>query len=187
MTLSTVCVIHGIPTFALMRSRTYPTVSAEDDRAAVSGPTAAIVAPLARKDRRESSMAGDCAMARDAEGQDGFRLAFFATLRSLTSILNKSSPSSARSTAEGWMVTTTAGAHVVSFSTCPRACMMRTSGPSSDCAAVDPMQTTQAGLMARSSASIHGRHARISEMRGFLWMRRFPRSSKEKCFTAFVR
>jgi hypothetical protein len=49
----------------------------------------------------------------------------------------------------------------------PRCCINLNCGPKIDCAAVAPRQTTTAGFTARSSASSHGRQARISETRGF--------------------
>src|SRR5438874_2258132 len=58
--------------------------------------------------------------------------------------------------------------------------------PITDCAALAPSSTTTSGWIARSSASSHGLHALISDMRGFLWMRRLPRGSHLKCFTALV-
>src|SRR5687768_18125226 len=70
--------------------------------------------------------------------------------------------------------------------TWPRCCISLKLAPSIDCAAVAPRHTTTAGLMERSSASSHGRHAFTSDARGFLWMRRLPRGSHLKCFTALV-
>src|SRR2546426_3402594 len=51
---------------------------------------------------------------------------------------------------------------------------------------VAPRQTSTSGLIAAISASIQGRQAASSLRRGVWWMRRLPRSTKLKCFTAFV-
>ncbi len=58
----------------------------------------------------------------------------------------------------------------------PREAPIGTFDPSSDCTATAPMQTMTPGLRWASSASSHGRHALTSLARGFLWMRRLPRS-----------
>ena len=68
----------------------------------------------------------------------------------------------------------------------PRCAVSLNRVPRSDCAAVAPRQTMTAGRTASISASSHGRQARISDARGFLWMRRLPRGSQLKCLTALV-
>lgn len=68
----------------------------------------------------------------------------------------------------------------------PRCMVTRKSRPSRDWAAVAPRQTITLGRMAAISASSQGRQAAISVAFGFLWMRRLPRGSHLKCFTAFV-
>ena len=69
----------------------------------------------------------------------------------------------------------------------PLAPAMVTPGPRSDCTATAPIARITAGLTRVSSASSHGLHAFISLTRGFLWIRRLPRGSQLKCFTALVR
>jgi hypothetical protein len=60
--------------------------------------------------------------------------------------------------------------------------------PSRAFAAVAPRQTTTRGPTMASSASSHGRQARISAAFGVLWIRRlaFASFAHLKCFTAFV-
>jgi len=58
--------------------------------------------------------------------------------------------------------------------------------PSKPCAAVDPRQTTIRGRTVRTSASSHGRHAAISLVLGFLWIRMRPLGVHLKCFTMLV-
>ena len=70
--------------------------------------------------------------------------------------------------------------------TVPRLSVMRNLDPSSALAAVAPNVATTAGRTSRSSASSHGRQARTCATAGVLWMRREPRRSNRKCFTAFV-
>ena len=72
------------------------------------------------------------------------------------------------------------------LNTRPRCMVTRKSRPSSDWSAVAPRQTITLGRMAAISASSQGRQAMISTAFGFLWMRRLPRGSHLKCFTAFV-
>jgi len=57
--------------------------------------------------------------------------------------------------------------------------------PSNACAAVAP-DRQQLGATTSISASSHGRQALISLMVGFSWIRRLPRGSHLKCFTALV-
>ena len=68
----------------------------------------------------------------------------------------------------------------------PRSRNSRKSAPTIARAAVAPRHTSTSGLSAATSASIQGRQAAISLRRGVWWMRRLPRSTKLKCFTAFV-
>src|SRR5438477_346838 len=64
--------------------------------------------------------------------------------------------------------------------------MSRNSSPSNARAAVAPRHTSVSGLMTASSASTQARQAAISESRGVWWIRRLPRMTNLKCFTALV-
>ena len=77
------------------------------------------------------------------------------------------------------------GAHRVA-NTRPRSRMSRNSSPSKARAAVAPRHTSVSGLTAASSASTQARQAAISESRGVWWIRRLPRMTNLKCFTALV-
>ncbi len=68
----------------------------------------------------------------------------------------------------------------------PRTLEMVTTLPISERAAVTPSATVTGGLMSARSWSIHQRQAVISPASGLLWMRRLPRSTNLKCFTALV-
>ena len=50
-----------------------------------------------------------------------------------------------------------------------------------------PSKTRTCGSTTPISASSQGRHARMWLRLGLRWIRRFPRASQLKCFTAFVR
>ena len=49
-----------------------------------------------------------------------------------------------------------------------------------------PSRTTTSGCRVSSSAPSHGAHASICARDGFSWIRRLPRASQRKCFTALV-
>ena len=53
-------------------------------------------------------------------------------------------------------------------------------------AAVAPSSTSSSGCTRSSSARSHGWHALASPAVGVWWMRRLPRCTNLKCFTAFV-
>ena len=63
---------------------------------------------------------------------------------------------------------------------------MVTARPSTARAAVPPIATTSFGRNRTSSTSSQKRQAWISGASGVLWMRRLPRGSNLKCFTALV-
>ena len=71
----------------------------------------------------------------------------------------------------------------------PRCSVTLNDGPSTDLAAVAPSRITSCGLTASSSASSHGRQARMLPADGVWWMRRLlPLGSTRhrKCLTALV-
>ena len=72
-------------------------------------------------------------------------------------------------------------------SSSPRCFVTRKLGPSSALAAVAPSTTTISGRSRANSATSQGRQAVTCTRSGVWWMRRLPRSSNRKCFTAFVR
>ena len=72
-------------------------------------------------------------------------------------------------------------------STVPRSAPIFTTRPNSARPAVAPSATMMRGSSTCSSACSHGRQAVMCTASGVLWMRRVPRRSNRKCFTAFVR
>ena len=68
----------------------------------------------------------------------------------------------------------------------PRSFRMGTALPSTDCAAVEPKQTTIFGFTAANSAFSHGLHAITSRTEGFWCKRLLPRQIHLKCLTALV-
>src|SRR5690606_28172790 len=91
-----------------------------------------------------------------------------------------------RSTDDGCTVAITTGARSVSRMSRPRSRLTRNERPNSACDAVAPSVTRTRGFTTASSALSHGLHASISRAFGGWWIRRLPRGSHLKCFTAFV-
>jgi len=129
----------------------------------------------------------DSEVYRRATSESGFKYsaAFARSATSFSYSWLRCAGSGARSTEEGWAVTSVFGQSGEDNQR-PRFFRIGNSRRKIDRTAVAPIQIRTFGLTPCISASSHGRHASISRALGFWWIRRFPAALHLKCLTAFV-